>query len=234
VAFVFQSFNLMPTLTVRQNVVLPLTLAGKSPDRAWVSEVIERVGLGDRVRHRPSELSGGQHTTAGLPSQVVLRTDRPVAVVLPGATVSGREALGTEYDAGLGIDAWIGYLLAGIAIAYTAIASINMIAAAVLDRPREFGLQRLTGSTRRQVKAMLYLEHLVIASLGLVLGVLAAACSVLPIAVATRGWPIPSGSPWILLGWVAVVLLLVLPTTAVTARIAMRVRPMDALSSPVG
>ncbi len=60
VAFVFQSFNLMPTLTVRQNVVLPLTLAGKSPDRAWVSEVIQRVGLGDRIRHRPSELSGGQ------------------------------------------------------------------------------------------------------------------------------------------------------------------------------
>lgn len=60
VAFVFQSFNLMPALTVRQNVVLPLMLAGKSPDEAWVSEVIRRVGLGDRTRHRPSELSGGQ------------------------------------------------------------------------------------------------------------------------------------------------------------------------------
>ena len=60
VAFVFQSFNLMPALTVRQNVVLPLTLAGRSPDQAWVSEVIQRVGLGERTRHRPSELSGGQ------------------------------------------------------------------------------------------------------------------------------------------------------------------------------
>ncbi len=60
VAFVFQSFNLMPALTVRQNVVLPLTLAGRSPDQAWVSEVIQRVGLGDRTKHRPSELSGGQ------------------------------------------------------------------------------------------------------------------------------------------------------------------------------
>jgi putative ABC transport system permease protein len=80
---------------------------------------------------------------------------------------------------------------------------------------------------------MLYLEHLVIAVLGLVLGVLAAACAVLPIAVATRGWPIPSGSPLILLAWIAVVLLLVLPTTALTARLAMRPKPMDALSSPV-
>jgi putative ABC transport system permease protein len=174
------------------------------------------------------------HTTAGLPSQVLLRTDQPVAVELPGATVGGRSSLGADYDAGLGIDAWIGYLLAGIAIAYTAIASVNTIAVAVLDRRREFGLQRLTGSTRRQVKTMLYLEHLVIAALGLVLGVLAAACAVLPIAVATRGWPIPSGSPLILLGWIAVVLLLVLPTTAVTARIAMRAKPMDALASPVG
>ena len=60
VAFVFQSFNLMPALTVRQNVVLPLTLAGKSPDQGWVSDVIRRVGLGERVTHRPSELSGGQ------------------------------------------------------------------------------------------------------------------------------------------------------------------------------
>ncbi|GAB2594180.1 ABC transporter ATP-binding protein [Kribbella endophytica] len=60
VAFVFQAFNLMPALTVRQNVVLPLTLAGQRPDKAWVNEVIQRVGLADRTRHRPGELSGGQ------------------------------------------------------------------------------------------------------------------------------------------------------------------------------
>jgi putative ABC transport system ATP-binding protein len=60
VAFVFQAFNLMPALTVRQNVVLPLTLAGRQPDEAWVTDVIRRVGLGERTKHRPSELSGGQ------------------------------------------------------------------------------------------------------------------------------------------------------------------------------
>src|SRR4029453_4449458 len=105
---------------------------------------------------------------------------------------------------------------------------------AVLDRRREFGLQRLTGSTRRQVSRMLALEGLVIAALGLVLGLVAAAFTVLPIAVATRGWPIPSGPVWILFAWVAVVLLLVRPTTAMTGRLAMRPEPMDALSSPVG
>ncbi|TCC46364.1 FtsX-like permease family protein [Kribbella capetownensis] len=181
------------------------------------------------------------HTTSGLPSQLLLKTHDKDATMKsmvlaewPGATVGGRDLLTDGYDAGLGVDAWIGYLLAGIAVAYTAIASINTIAVAVLDRRREFGLQRLTGSTRRQVSRMLTLEGLVIAALGLVLGLIAAAFTVLPIAVATRGWPIPSGPAWILLAWVAVVLLLVLPTTAITGRIALRSKPMDALSSPVG
>ncbi|MEV5963856.1 FtsX-like permease family protein [Kribbella sp. NPDC051952] len=179
------------------------------------------------------------HTTTGLPSQLLLRTDNHKVPAFdlskwPGATIGDRDLLGAGYDAGLGVDAWIGYLLAGIAVAYTAIASINTIAVAVLDRRREFGLQRLTGSTRRQVRRMLTLEGLVIAALGLVLGLIAAAFSVLPIAVATRGWPIPSGPSWILLAWVVVVLALVLPTTAITGRIAMRPKPMDALSSPVG
>ena len=60
VGFVFQAFNLVPTLTARENVVLPLTLAGAKPDAHWIDEVIDTVGLGDRLKHRPAELSGGQ------------------------------------------------------------------------------------------------------------------------------------------------------------------------------
>jgi len=60
VAFVFQSFNLMPTLNVEENITLPMLLAGREPDRNWVAQVVERVGLAHRVRHRPGELSGGQ------------------------------------------------------------------------------------------------------------------------------------------------------------------------------
>ncbi|MFI5696861.1 ABC transporter ATP-binding protein [Kribbella sp. NPDC051586] len=74
VAFVFQSFNLMPALTVRQNVVLPLTLAGKSPDDAWVTEVIRRVGLDSRTKHRPSELSGGQQQRVAIARALAGRT----------------------------------------------------------------------------------------------------------------------------------------------------------------
>jgi putative ABC transport system permease protein len=176
------------------------------------------------------------HTTAGMADQILVRTSsedkvRSALASLPGATVGSRELLAAEYDAGLGVDAWIAYLLAGIAIAYAAIASINTIAVGVLDRRREFGLQRLTGSTRRQIGRMLLLESLVVAVFGLVLGLVAACFSIFPIAMATRGWPLPSGPLWILPIWIAVVLLLVLPTTALTARLAMRPRPMAAITT---
>jgi len=58
--FIFQSFNLVPTLNAKENILLPLDLAGTKPDTAWVQQVIETVGLAQRLKHRPSELSGGQ------------------------------------------------------------------------------------------------------------------------------------------------------------------------------
>jgi len=58
--FIFQSFNLLPVLTAEENILLPLSIAGRDPDREWVDRLIEAVGLGDRLTHRPAELSGGQ------------------------------------------------------------------------------------------------------------------------------------------------------------------------------
>jgi putative ABC transport system ATP-binding protein len=60
IGFVFQAFNLIPTLSALENITLPMDLAGRDPDQAWLDEVIRTVGLGDRLEHRPSELSGGQ------------------------------------------------------------------------------------------------------------------------------------------------------------------------------
>jgi putative ABC transport system ATP-binding protein len=60
VGFVFQAFNLLPVLTAEENLVLPLTIAGRKPDREWLESLVQSVGLGDRRTHRPSELSGGQ------------------------------------------------------------------------------------------------------------------------------------------------------------------------------
>jgi putative ABC transport system ATP-binding protein len=58
--FVFQFFNLIPVLTAEENLVLPLSIAGRKPDQEWLDQLVETVGLGDRRTHRPSELSGGQ------------------------------------------------------------------------------------------------------------------------------------------------------------------------------
>jgi putative ABC transport system ATP-binding protein len=60
VGFVFQAFNLLPVLTAEENLVLPLTIAGRKPDSEWLESLVQAVGLGDRRTHRPSELSGGQ------------------------------------------------------------------------------------------------------------------------------------------------------------------------------
>jgi putative ABC transport system ATP-binding protein len=60
VGFIFQAFNLVPTLTALENITLPGALAGRAPERAWLDKVVAAVGLRDRLHHRPSELSGGQ------------------------------------------------------------------------------------------------------------------------------------------------------------------------------
>jgi putative ABC transport system ATP-binding protein len=71
--FVFQAFNLVPVLTALENITLPLTLAGRKPDQAWLDELIETVGLRDRLTHRPSELSGGQQQRVAVARALVHR-----------------------------------------------------------------------------------------------------------------------------------------------------------------
>ncbi|MGW1076418.1 ABC transporter ATP-binding protein [Streptomyces sp. NPDC002537] len=71
IGFIFQSFNLLPALTVMQNITLPLKLAGRRPNRAQVAEVINRVGLGERTGHRPAELSGGQQQRVAIARALV-------------------------------------------------------------------------------------------------------------------------------------------------------------------
>ena len=73
--FVFQSFNLVPTLTAEENVLLPLRLAGTTPDREWVDQVVRTVGLQDRLGHRPSELSGGQQQRVAVARAMASRPD---------------------------------------------------------------------------------------------------------------------------------------------------------------
>jgi putative ABC transport system ATP-binding protein len=73
IGFIFQFFNLLPMLTAEENVVLPLELAGTKPDRAWVEELTGKVGLTDRLSHRPAELSGGQQQRVAIARALVSR-----------------------------------------------------------------------------------------------------------------------------------------------------------------
>src|SRR6476661_2592793 len=71
IGFIFQFFNLLPTLTAEENIVLPLRIAGRKPDRDWVENVVAKVDLQDRRRHRPAELSGGQQQRVAIARALV-------------------------------------------------------------------------------------------------------------------------------------------------------------------
>jgi putative ABC transport system ATP-binding protein len=73
IGFIFQFFNLLPMLTAAENIALPLKLAGQKPDPAWLEELVETVGLGHRLGHRPSELSGGQQQRVAVARALVSR-----------------------------------------------------------------------------------------------------------------------------------------------------------------
>src|SRR5439155_6604489 len=73
IGFVFQFFNLVPVLNAEENMVLPLSIAGRKPDRAWIDQLMQTVGIADRRTHRPAELSGGQQQRVAVARALVSR-----------------------------------------------------------------------------------------------------------------------------------------------------------------
>ena len=93
VGFIFQQFNLLPTLTAEENITLPLAIAGRKPDPQWYRTVIDTVGLGDRLKHRPSQLSGGQQQRVAAARALA---SKPAIVFADEPTGNLDSASGTE------------------------------------------------------------------------------------------------------------------------------------------
>src|SRR5215210_5673237 len=93
IGFVFQFFNLLPMLSAEENVTLPLSIAGEKPDRAWLDDLLRRIGLDDRRSHRPSELSGGQQPRVAIGRALV---SKPTVVFADEPTGNLDSATGHE------------------------------------------------------------------------------------------------------------------------------------------
>jgi putative ABC transport system ATP-binding protein len=100
VGFVFQQYNLLPTLTAHENITLPLAIAGRKPDADWFDVVVDTVGLRDRLRHRPAQLSGGQQQRVACARALVARPEVVFADEPTGNldSHSGAEVLGFLRD----------------------------------------------------------------------------------------------------------------------------------------
>jgi putative ABC transport system ATP-binding protein len=93
IGFIFQSFNLLPTMTAAENIVLPLRIAGRKPDQQWVDSIVETVGLSGRLTHRPAQLSGGQQQRVAAARALA---SRPQVVFADEPTGALDSASGTE------------------------------------------------------------------------------------------------------------------------------------------
>jgi putative ABC transport system ATP-binding protein len=96
IGFVFQSFNLVPTLTAMENITLPMDIAGRTPDRVWLDTIVDTLGLADRLDHKPSELSGGQQQRVACARALASRPEIIFADEPTGNldSVAGAEVLG--------------------------------------------------------------------------------------------------------------------------------------------
>jgi putative ABC transport system permease protein len=184
------------------------------------------------------------HTTIGRPAQIMVRAETGVSADAlsaalaglvadrPGVAVADREVLTAAHAEEQEIGAWINYLMVGMIIAYTAISVVNSQVMATSARRREFGLQRLTGSTRGQVLRMMLVESGMVSVIGIVLGTVVAATTLVPFTLVTDGSLIPHGPIWIYLGVAGTATLLATVSTMVTAWVTLRPRPAEATVAP--
>lgn len=182
------------------------------------------------------------HTTAGLAPQMLVRAApevdpavlterlREATAGLP-VSVGDRAALVAAHDKDQAVGAWVNYLLVGMIIAYTVISVANTLVMATVRRRREFGLQRLTGSTRAQVLRMAGFEGGLVALVGIVLGTVVSAGAIVPFCLVATDSLLPMGSPLIYLTIIGLAVALALAATLVPAWAATRGQAVDAATA---
>jgi putative ABC transport system permease protein len=179
------------------------------------------------------------HTTNGVATSILVRAAQgtdPAQLIatLTQATqdqpvsVSDRTAITTAQAEGRRTGAWVTYLMTGMITAYTAISVANTLVMATARRRREFGLQRLTGSTRAQIMRMMGIEGFLVALIGIVLGTIVAALAIMPFTLVASDSILPSGPIWIYLAIVGVAGLLAMTATLLPAWAATRAKPVEA------
>lgn len=179
------------------------------------------------------------HTTAGFPTRILVSAqpgtdpERLVADLSAvtagrdGLAVADREVLFGEYEEGKKTASYAIYIMVSMLVGYAAITMINTLVSSTTARQREFGLQRLVGSTRRQVLQMVGMEAAIVAVTGVALGTVAALGILVPVSLKRLGSLIPAGSPLVYAAVVALVLLITVGATLLSAWRATRGRPAE-------
>ncbi|WP_440902270.1 FtsX-like permease family protein [Actinosynnema sp.] len=180
-----------------------------------------------------------KHSTTGMVRQILVAgkegtgTDALATAVaekvanVPGAVVGDRDTIITPAE-GSKTQTWVNYLLVGLVSGYALISVANTLVTATASRKRELGVQRLIGSTPRQVMWMLGIEASVIATIGIVLGSVASIATLMPFSIVVLESPFPSGSVLIFLGVAAGAFALTLGATLLPARKLLRIPPAEA------
>ncbi|MFD6619744.1 FtsX-like permease family protein [Streptomyces albidoflavus] len=143
----------------------------------------------------------------------------------PGLQVSGTEVLEAAQADADDTQEWMACLLLGVVVGYATLALVNTQILATTERRKEFMLQRLIGATRRQVLQMMTVEAFLVALAGIVLGLLVAGATLVPLSISVLGTALPGGSPWILVTVLAGAVALTLTTTLLAAGAVLRGRP---------
>ncbi|GAA0624326.1 ABC transporter permease [Kutzneria viridogrisea] len=188
------------------------------------------LGLGKAVLDRT--LVAG-HTTRERDDQVLVRADRSALGVLtqrfPALSVTDGAAVRAASTDQLRANAWLNLLVVGMILLYTGIAVVNTLVMATSARTREFALLRLVGATRGQILRTTRWESALVVVSSVVLGTAVAAATLIPISLGLTGSPMPYAPPELYGGLVGVVAVMALLATEVPARIALRLRPVEAI-----